>query len=505
MSNPNPPAPAPRWFVWLGLVALLGYAIFVGTWFSPYAGGSDSSGYLNEARLFASGHLRETLRVPAGFPVTTFDEKLYYVPLGFWPTEGNTSLKPTYPNGLPLHFALAAKVLGWQAGATAVGILGAAGAALLMYAAARELGVSWQLAAAGGAVLALCPVFIFAAVQPLSDLLATTWCLATIWAALRARQHTAWAAAAGAGLAIAVLVRPTNLLLAPAVLVALGLDWRRLLLCGAAGLPGAVWLAYFNHTLYGSAFTSGYGDIFSAFEAKWGWPTAVHFAKWLALLLPTVLLMLPLAALLRPATRGRGLVVLGVWFGAIAGTYIFYVISHEQWWDLRFILPAIPALILGGLLGLEALTQRPLRGSPGTLRAAFALILLLWAGAISWYWTKSFNILLTKGYERAYAEGSQLARAKVPANGLVVCCYFSGSLFFYSDLAIVRWDSMQPAVFEKLAGLARASQRPVYALIFEAEENDLRERCGGHWTKIDHVANVGLWQLDAPAAGAARP
>jgi len=44
MSNPNPPAPAaraPRWLVWLGVLALAGYALLIAGHYSNVAGGSD--------------------------------------------------------------------------------------------------------------------------------------------------------------------------------------------------------------------------------------------------------------------------------------------------------------------------------------------------------------------------------------------------------------------------------------------------------------------------------
>src|SRR5688572_25804139 len=64
-----PPRPAPRWFVWLGVIALAGYALFLGAHTTVVAGGSDSSGYLNSARLLASGRLQTEVRVPPEFKV----------------------------------------------------------------------------------------------------------------------------------------------------------------------------------------------------------------------------------------------------------------------------------------------------------------------------------------------------------------------------------------------------------------------------------------------------
>lgn len=58
MSNPNPsahPAPAPRWVVAVALFALAAFGVFLATPTTTVAGGSDSSGDLNRARLLASG------------------------------------------------------------------------------------------------------------------------------------------------------------------------------------------------------------------------------------------------------------------------------------------------------------------------------------------------------------------------------------------------------------------------------------------------------------------
>jgi hypothetical protein len=218
--------------------------------------------------------------------------------------------------------------------------LAATSAVWLCYLVARELGLSAGLAAAGAIILGVFPVFLFTSVQTLSDTPATAWSLATLFAALRSRGHRAWAVAAGASLAMAVLVRPTNLLLGPALLVLLGLDWRRLALFVLGGLPGAAWLAFYNHALYGHPLRSGYGgDIFAAFALSHGAPTALHFAKWLALLLPAVVLILPFAALTRGGTRRREWLALTLAFAAITGCYAFYEVSHEVWWCLRFILP----------------------------------------------------------------------------------------------------------------------------------------------------------------------
>jgi len=494
MSNPNPPAAlirAPRWVRWLGLFALAGYAFFLSHHSAIVAGGSDSSGYLNSARLLAHGRLVTALRIPAEFGAHGTVNPMHFLPQGFFPAPDKARLTPTYPTGLPLLLALAGKLLGWETGPALLALLAATGALALCYLVAREAGVSVPLALAGAGVLAAFPVFIFTSVQPLSDTLATTWALAALFAALRAhRSRTrAWALGCGAALAMAVLVRPTNVLLAPALLVLIGWDCRQMGGFLLGGLPGAAWLGFYNHHLYGGALRSGYGDVAAAFALSYGAPTAMHFIKWLALLIPAVLLALPFAAWRRRETRTRPLLALTVVFIAIAGAYAFYEVSHEVWWCLRFILPAVPALIIAGLLGIESF---------GKFRQASALLLALWAIGSSWYWTPRLGVFLVKGYEQAYAGGAQAAVATLPKDAVVMSFAFSGALYFYSEFPVLRWDQMDAAAFGRYAALARQAGRPVCAVIFDFEEKDAFQRCPGGWRRLATLRNVGLWQLAAP-------
>ena len=503
MSNPNPPAPAPRWLVRFGLLALAGYAVMIGCYFSTTAAGSDSSGYLNSARLFAVGQLETTQRIPPEFGPLTPGERVQLTPLGFWPSFPGPDVHPTYPTGLPLHLALAGKLFGWTAGALFVGLFAALGAILLCYAIGRELGLEASLAAGAAAVLACCPVFLFTSVQPLSDTLATTWCLAAVFCALRTRRQTGWAAACGAAFAIAVLVRPTNLVLAPALVVLLGFDWRRLLLFGLSGIPGAIWLGFYNHALYGGVLDSGYGPVGEAFAASWGLPTAWHFFKWLALLLPGVFVALPFFALARRELRTRELLGLAAWFGVIVTPYAFYEISHQVWWCLRFILPAIPALILAGMFGVEALVRRFDAARAQRLRVIVTLALVVWAAILARFWTRQFFIMNTKMDERVYADICAAAREKCAPGTLVVSMATTGAVYFYTDFAVLRWDQIDAARFARCIALARQAGRPVCAIVFDWEEKDMRLRCPGEWTALATSRNATLYRLAAASAPAA--
>ncbi len=503
MSNPNPSVPpvrAPRWIVWLGLAALAGYAVFLARNSTVAAGGSDSSGYLNSARLLAAGRLATEVRVPAelGGPAGLFRPD--FQPLGFRATAESPRMVPTYPVGLPLHLAIAGKILGWSWGPLLCGLSAAVAAVWLCYAVGRELGLAVSLAAAAAVVLAACPVLLYTSIQPLSDTLATAWCLGAVWAALRARRHAGWSAACGAACGIAVLVRPTDIVLLPALVVLLGWRWRRLALAALAGLPAAGWLAFYNDALYGGVLRSGYPSLGTAFAASYVAPTALHFLHWLAVFLPAVLFVLPLAALGRRETRTRELLALGLWFAAITAVYLSYSISHEAWSCLRFILPAIPALVLAGMLGIDALARTHVANTAGHIRCVAALIVAVWAVVASWCWTRPHAVFYTRGYENAYTSASLTARALFPKNALVLCSLFSGSIYYYTDSPVLRWDFLDASNFGRYADRARKSGLPICAVLFDVEEQDaLREHCPGPWRRLAAVGNVTLWQL-GPAA-----
>ena len=493
MSIPSPDTtPAPRWFAWFAAVALLGYAFFLGFYFSPFAGGSDTSGYLNAAQLLTEGRLTAPQRDFAGLTVSTATQ---LQPLGFIAEPERARLIPTYPLGLPAHLALAGLCFGWTAAPIVVGLGALVVAMVLCYGVALDLRLSWPFAAAGAVMFGAFPVTIFASIQPLSDVLATTWVLAAIFAAFRAPGSLQWAIATGVALAIAGLVRPTNLLVLPALVVLIGLRWRPLVAAALGGLPGALLLLGCNTHLFGSPWRMGYGPVQEAFATGYFWPTVLHFASWLALLMPAVLLVLPFGALRLVRARPREIFALALWFFVPVLVYAFYEFSHETWWYLRFLLPACPALILAALLGLE-------RGLPARPRllAFTAVALSAWAVGLGAYRTATLHTLFIKSYEKAYADTGQWAAKNLPASTVLLANADSGALYRYTPFPVLRWDQMGPAEFSAHAAHFVRASRPLYLVTFTAEEDlVLGERVPARWEKITQIANRSIWRYAGPA------
>jgi hypothetical protein len=198
------------WRIAAGTCLVLYFAVLLAA-NSDVAGGSDSSGYLNAARLFLRGRVSEPSEILRRLSLPASDRDIF-IPLGFRPGAAGGTMAPRYPPGLPLHMAAAAAVGGWSKAPFLVVPFSGAAALLLLFLLARELGLSRELSAAGGALLAACPIFFGMAVQPMSDVVATAWVLAALLLGLKARRSAGAAIAAGAALGVAVLVRPTNFL-----------------------------------------------------------------------------------------------------------------------------------------------------------------------------------------------------------------------------------------------------------------------------------------------------
>lgn len=463
-----------------------------------YAGGADTSGYLNQARLLRDGRVHVARRTVPGVAREGLSDYVF-MPLGFVPSRDDT-MTPTYPIGLPLLVVATSWLAGWEVAPHLTMWLHALAGVALMFALARAFGLPAPWAAFGTLLLATSPLYLFMALHLMSDVPALVWTTAAVLFAWRSRTHGAWAAAAGAALAVAVLIRPTNLLALAPVAVALGGTRRRWLALIAAGLPGAVALAAYNHAAYGNAFVTGYGSMWSNFSGGLLPLTLAHYARWLPVeLTPVVVCALGLPWL----ARDRRLAVIAVWILAFGGFYSFYAFTHETWWYLRFVLPAFPPLIVAALLVANQLADAAWltrwRGHARAAAAAGGALALLWS--VGWGW--HLRCLSSGRDERRYFEASAWARAHLPANALLLSVQTSGALYHDTDFAIVRWDQLQPGDGAMLDHIARREGRPVVAVLFGFEEKEaLRERLPGRWKKIGAVPHVAFWLRNGPGSPA---
>ena len=252
--------------------AACGTAIAHGTY---AAAGADAAGYVSEAALLAGGSLSrsEPLVATVAWPNAAWS----FSPLGYRPGVSAGEIVPTYPAGLPLLMAGALRTGLPLAEYLVVPLLAALTVVATFLLGARTHSRIAGLVAA--TLLAASPIFLFQAVQPMSDVPATAlWALALVGAmGDRSRAPLLAGVAAGA----ALLTRPNLAPLGLAIALAAAYrrpDWfRRLLLLAVGTAPGLVALALIQQRLYGSYFSSGYGPAGDLFTWAAVWPNAVRY------------------------------------------------------------------------------------------------------------------------------------------------------------------------------------------------------------------------------------
>lgn len=501
MDSPSPP-PLPRRVRFTVLLAIAvvaaAYAWFLFRRGASYAGGSDSSGYLNSARLLAHGKLSEPVRTIPGLSPPVWNN-YFYQSLGCNVDADSGRMVPSYPIGYPLHLLIASVIVGFEKCAKLVNAVNALVAGVLLFALGRQLGLARHWSLAGVALLWACPVWLFQSLQPMSDSVATTWGLLAIYGAVRAKDRPGWAVASGAGFAFAIMIRPTSVMLILPLLCVLGGSWRAWLRFALGGLPFAVGLGAYNFAVYGSIIESGYNhgghNIFDAFEWQFLRGNLRHFAIWIPRLLSLPIALLALLGL--PWIFRRSLrtgLLLVVWVAAFVGLYACYFCAGETWWYLRFLMPAFPAVILAGLLAMQMASDR----LPGKLSWMVPTVLLVVCVGLQWRLARELHVTSVRDEERNYWLAATWVKENVPANAILLTWQSSGAALYYNTQPIVRWDLFQPTDFELLRRTANHLHRPVYASLFDIEEAQFHERFPGPWTAVAHPGNSTIWRLNDP-------
>lgn len=419
--------------------------------------GADSSGYINLARMLSEGKVTRALPVACDACQPSWVTPLGFVPVG----DGMASF---YPVGLPLHLALAALAGGWAHAPFVVSPIAAVVLVFLTWWLGRRL----HSDAAGliaALLMGMCAVFIFQALQPMSDVVAATWSVATIAAAVKSRERTRFSILAGFCFGIAVLVRPTSLLLLPALAFALPLRWRALAGFIAGGIPAAIVLGWYNLAAFGSLLATGYsvGGATRELALEYFPPRAWHYLRWTAEQFSPLAVIAAIGGLWALQRRDR--LMLAVWFVAFFVFYSFYF-SYDAWWYTRFLLPAYPALAIAAGVALAHVMAMPRLRIAATM---LVMVMLAWeARQIA-----RFGVLYTDEDQHRARVPAEFAARALPTGTLVFAKEFSGSLVYYSALRPVRWDLAPPEF-----------RSPAYALLMPHEEEPFRMRHGERFRRV---------------------
>jgi hypothetical protein len=291
-----------------------------------------------------------------------------------------------------------------------------------------------------------------------------------------------------------------NALLLPALLLALPAKHKSWGLFALGGTPFAVFLLLYNDAAFGRPLVTGYGGLLAGALAWSNFsPRAVHYALWLSRTISPLLLLgwLAFAFDRKVALRDRAL--LFVWFAAFFLFYSFYTV-YDAWWYTRFLLPGLPAVILGALLLLrDALgLAEPSSGRRVPLRVAPAVVLILAVLAVEVRFLDKEKVHKIYKGERVYPDACEMARRRVPPNAILLSMQMSGALHYYTDRTYVMWNMLDGARLAQLRTTTEGRGHRWYALLAPFEQEEVKKNFRETWREIDRTGDVALWEL-APA------
>ena len=454
------------------------------------AGAADPYGYVSEADLWLKGELKipQPWAQQAPWPSSQWS----FAPIGYRPGLTNAdawSLVPIYSPGLPLFMA-AAKVIGGQEGMFWVVPMFGGLFVLATFGIGRRLGAS-RAGLVGAFLLATSPAVLFNFMDPATDVaVAGAWMVAFYFLLGESRWSSLLA---GLASAVAILIRP-NLAFEAGILGLWYLlrawrtgEWRRELqracLFGMGVAPGLGAVAAIYTYLYGSPAVSGYGTFASQFKSVNILPNAPRYAGWFiyahtpVALVGLVSLAVPLKSFW-PAVKDRLVfVVIGAFVSLLVLEFLSYLI-FDAWWNLRFIIPCLPFIMIGiGAVVTAAVTAaaRPIR--PFVALAAVGLVTVLGV--------RDLRVAAREGafdlwrQERRYVSAAKITRRVTDSTSVVYCMQHSGSLRYYAGRLTLRYDQVDHDWLDRsLAWLEAQSVHP-YLLLEDWEIPQFKEHFAG--------------------------
>lgn len=179
------------------------------------------------------------------------------------------------------------------------------------------------------------------------------------------------------------------------------------------------------------------------------------------------------------------------WIAAFLTFYAFYFHTSEHWTYIRFVVPAFSAMIVLMLM----IMRRIASAFSARLRWTLGLGLMIFVIGWNMAWIQHFGIG-GRG-KSAYLDAAAWTRENLPKNAVILSLQTSGSLFYYTGFTILRYDFFDRNTFAKVEDACVASARPVYAVLFPHEIDEvLSVRIPGKWTKVNSIHHVTVWRRE---------
>jgi hypothetical protein len=135
----------------------------------------------------------------------------------------------------------------------------------------------------------------------------------------------------------------------------------------------------------------------------------------------------------------------------------------DDWWYIRFLLPAIPFLILLSVAAVARIAGRADRS---------AVVLMVMTVILGAWWVRTAiarHAFDLREWERHFIDAGRFARDQLPANAAVVTVKHSGSVHYYAQRPTVAWDTLDPGTLDRALDFLR-DHGLVPMLMIDAEE-----------------------------------
>jgi hypothetical protein len=330
---------------------------------------------------------------------------------------------------------------------------------------------------------------LFQAVQPMNDILVAALWMAVLVSSFSPDPTRPWLLGGLTGLA--VFVRPN---LAPAAMVTaawlgvttcrtrgatVGLLARHALAFAIASAPALLALVFLNTALYGQPLQSGYGSVGDLFAVAHVWPNVRNYGS---ALIQTQMgfPILGFVALLFVPRAVRAQAWLALWVSlTVIAVYLFYR-PFDEWWYLRFLLPATVALTALAVAVVFSLQFGAGRFGGPLTGPATRLVLLLALAASGFAIARDRQVFDLQRLERRFRTTGDVARNRLPANAVFITVWQSGTLRYFAARPAVLWDSLDPAWLDTTVSWFGMHGLDPYIVVEEWEEPQFRARFADH-------------------------
>ena len=489
---------------WLFVASVLGFTVFLSTRISNIAGGADPSCYLELNRMFMNGKLTVEMRQVGTIPFEEFPRNAY-VSIGLREMEEGYLQGPTAFPGYPLVISALDVFFPQELAVWLSILLISAGVCIVTYLLIRSHGLSPSWACFGSAAMGLSPIMAIIGAMPIADYLSCLLALACWLLSTEAHKGKWIALGLGACLGLAVITRPNNLMFFAPVIVTLLFNLKKQewwWVIGAGGLPFAGFLFWFNNAVYGSPFVTDYDRHKDDFGAEHVWPTIEQFSIWMwDSILPVAFILLPLSVVFIKG-RVRDVTTLWAWIIAIFALPAFFSEARGQFWNLRYTLPAWPAILLGAAIGGAGLirfaTNRWKRtGWLHWLSIAIAIS----AGVFGVNKSRGMHLYGFKQNESANLHMADWINENTQDSDVLLAFQVSGTVQYYTDRAFLRWERLESEHWKRLKQNSVDEGYRIYAVIFVYEFKDaetLGKRFPGKWEGKATFGAYTVYELSTP-------